>query len=223
MKLKTLKKCILPMVCVSAAAFALNANAECAGPYVGGQLGWGNIHQNGFDSIPAVPGGLGTVSNSSKDSGLAGRVFGGYQFTQNFAAEMGYTKFKNMTAKMVATDALNNSLTLNGTVKTDAVDLVGKFILPLQNGFQVYAKAGAAYLREQASVDSTVAVGGLSATAKGSKTEHKVLPTFGVGAGYEVAKNLVADVSWNRIQKVGNSSNLNSTDFVGVGLTYNFG
>lgn len=219
MKLKTLKKCILPMVCVSAAAFALNANAECAGPYVGGQLGWGTIHQSGFDSITAVPGGLGTVSNSSTDSGLAGRVFGGYQFTQNFAAEMGYTKFKNMTAKMVATDALNNSATFKSTVKTDAIDLVGKFILPLQNGFQIYAKAGAAYLHEQASNEIPTTV----VTTKAPKSQHKVLPTFGVGAGYELAKNLVADVSWNRIQKVGNSSNLNSTDFVGVGLTYNFG
>jgi hypothetical protein len=59
-----------------------------------------------------------------------------------------------------------------------------------------------------------------------SAHEHNFLPTFGLGMGYELTRNVIADFSWSRIQYLESYSsykNLNSTDFVGLGLSYNFG
>lgn len=174
--------------------------AQAPAAYVGGQLGWGNIHQDGFKGLS---------HSSSKDDGIAGRIYAGYQFNQYVAVEAGATKFSNMTSKGTI-----EGMRLKGTVKTYAADLVAKGILPLQNGISIYGKAGAAYLHEKAHAS----IAGFSS----SETESKVLPTFGVGTSYDINSNLVADLSWNRIQKVGHSHGLNSTDLVAVGLGYSF-
>ena len=196
------KKNILCSVLASLASAFLMANASAAvdsGAYVGGQAGWGTIHQDGFS----------TSHNNSSDSGLAGRLFAGYQVNQNFAAEMGYTKFKNESTK--ATFGL---ITATGSIKTYAVDLVAKGIMPLQNGVSLYGKLGAAYLNETAHAS----VGSFSA----STTQSKILPTFGAGVSYDLTQNVATDLSWTRIQKVG-STDLNSTDLVALGLAYHFG
>ena len=44
---------------------------------------------------------------------------------------------------------------------------------------------------------------------------------FGAGVSYDINKNVVADVSWMRIQAVGNTA-LNSTDTAMLGLSYHF-
>lgn len=233
MMLKKLnKKHILSVAFVAASSLliAANASAAVAGPYVGGQIGFGNVHQDGFSTSQlnrAIGGTFVSGTNSSKDTGVAGRVFAGYQMNQNFAAEMGYSKFTNATANAsVNTQAPTQTLTAKGTVKTYAVDLVGKAILPLQYGFNLYGKAGIAYLNSSTEVSTTLVKKGFGTTttsAKVTDTAHHIYPTFGAGVGYDVTQNLVADVSWNRIQKTGNSSKLASTDLFAVGMAYNFG
>lgn len=198
------KKVLLGVATVGVSALvAINANAAIPGAYVNGILGWGDVHQDGAS-------GPGINSSSTKDTGIAGRIAAGYQFDDTWAAELGYSKFSNATDK-------GNVLGLpySATLKTSAVDLVGKASLPLQNGFSVYGKAGIAYLME--SVNGSVANVNL-----GHDSEHKVFPTFTVGTAYDFTPNVVGDISWNRIQKVG-SSDLNSTDLVGVGISYYFG
>lgn len=224
---KVNKKHILSLAVATVVSAGLSANASAAvnGPYLGGQIGYGNVNQGGFSKsqIDMAVGGIGATSHtSSSDTGVAGRVFGGYQFNPYLAAEMGYSKFSDATAKASAT-LDGSSLTERGTIKTYAVDLVGKAILPLPNCFNVYGKAGVAYLSETADVSVTLkdpTEGTLR--AKGSDTDHHLYPTYGAGIGYDVTKNLVADVSWNHIQKTG-KSNLANTDLYAVGLAYNFG
>lgn len=202
------KKNVIALATVASLFIGVAANAAVNGPYIGGTIGWGDTHQGGFADVG--PG----IGSSSKDTGLAGRIDGGYLFTENFAAELGYTRFHNSTAK-----AYSSAFATNGTIKEDAFDLVGKAILPLSDCFNLYGKLGAAYLRANGTVTGSSA----GTAVRVSENAHKVYPTFGLGAGYNINKNITADVSWNRIQKVGNNNNLPSTDLVGVGLSYNFG
>lgn len=198
-----LKKSLLVAILASASLLGVStlANAALPGFYLGGQAGWGDTHYNS-DA---------TGATSKKDTGLAGRIFTGYQFDQNWAAELGYTRFHNSTATYnLGAGAGNATITL----KEQAIDLVGKGILPLQDGFALYGKLGAAWLDAKASASN--------ATIEGSDTEHKILPTFGVGLSYDITPNVPVDISWNRIQKVGNT-NLESTDFFSLGIAYNFG
>lgn len=196
---------------------ASNASAYVNGAYLGGALGWGNIHQAGFTDFP---------NNSSNDSGLAGRVFAGYKFNDYVALESGFTKFSNMNANGSGNYVYNNTnifVSANGTIKTFAVDLVVKGILPLQHGISLFGTLGGAYVDQYVNVSLTgqTVVGGFYGNTDG--TEDTFAPTFGLGASYDITQNLVADLSWSHIQQVDSSnSNVGNTDFLGLGLSYHF-
>src|SRR5688572_11216603 len=91
---------------ISILGIALSANAAVDGPYIGAQLGWGNIHQNGISSgdvndiLASSFGPTGytvtSFSNGGSDTGWAGRLFAGYQFDCVWSGELGWTKFRNM-------------------------------------------------------------------------------------------------------------------------------
>jgi opacity protein-like surface antigen len=219
------KKYILPIVAMATAlGITANVNAAEAGAYVGGQLGWGNVHQGNYaqNTTEAVED-VGTFSSHIRETetGMAGRIFGGYQFNQNIAAEVGYTRFHNATQTYDFTSGMDDA-SVRGSLKTDAFDIVAKGILPLTNGFNLYGKLGVAYLRAA----ETMRVYGTDGSKfKISDNAHDVYPTFSAGAGYDVTKNVTTDLSWTRIQKVGNSHNstLPSTDLFAAGVAYHFG
>lgn len=229
------KKLLTKIIIVGFTIFGVSmaADAAVSGPYVGGDIGIAGLHYNASDFLK------GSHAHVS-DTGLAGGVFGGYQFTQNFAAELGYTQFSQAEFKNI------NGTGLNGTTKENAIDLVGKAILPLQDGFSIFGKAGAAYVTAKTSkvtihtgangeskltppevtpldpvaLNPMLQLGGVQNSNAG--TVHRVLPTFGAGVSYDVTPNLPVSVSWTRIQSIGNSP-IPSSDFVGVSLAYNFG
>jgi hypothetical protein len=200
------RKQILMSVVSGFAGLFITATASAAveGPYIGGALGWGDVHQTDFVNKANTASGL--------NSGLAGRVFAGLQFQPNIAAEMGYSKFRD--AKFNSSTTSNAGLTTeayNATIKSYAVDLVAKIIVPLQNGFNISNE-----------VDTITGTTVTTTTSSQSMTLHKVLPTYGLGASFNVNKNVSTDISWMHIQKVGNT-NLQNTDLVGLGLTYTIG
>lgn len=204
---------------IAGMAVAASASASNPGAYIGGQLGWGTVHQDGINFNEFT-------KHSAKNSGLAGRLFTGYQFNQNFAAELGYTRFQNGTASGVETEnfgGINYAESAEATLKAHAVDLVAKGILPLENGFSLYGKVGAAYLYESIEVSDTFSIANYNYSYSGTASAHKILPTFGAGVTYDINQNVSTDLSWTRIQKVGNANDLKSTDFVAVGLAYHFG
>lgn len=240
------KKTMLGVAAVSLSTLiAANAIAAQPGVYVGGQLGVGNVHQSGVSASDLdLPKGLtfqSFNSSTSKANAIAGRLFTGYQFNSNFAAELGWTKFSNVDSKFsgrITQASLapigkpaglrplqvpNNLQQGKTTVKTDAIDLVAKGILPVSDKVSVYGKAGAAYVLARGNASATVRSGKKAVVVKGSDSEHKLMPTFGAGVSYDFNPNLSADLSYNRIQKVGGSSNINSTDLVSVGLIYSIG
>lgn len=171
-----------------------SANAAANGIYVNGQLGYANTN---YDSpTPLI---------NVDSTGFAWRAAGGYQFTQNWAAELGYTSFPNTDVSLAKSDQHL------GHIKQYAIDLVAKGILPVGNSFGLFGTLGAAYLNAKAD----------TIFGKGDSTS-KIQPTFGLGASYDITNNLPVTVSWQHIQKTG-GSNLKNTDFYSVGLEYHFG
>lgn len=200
------KKAILAIL-VTAASFTGSALAAPATGFIAGaQLGQSNTNIKNTDisneSMGLIP--ASAVSVNSK--GLAGRIFGGYQFNQYLSAELGYSRYAKTKINVAPFGNVVN-------VDMNIVDVVGKGLYTFEGtGFGIYGKAGIAYVN--AKVSSPVA--GIK-----SETTNAVRPTFGVGAQYEITSNVVADVSWTRVQKGGKLDK--STDFYGVGLSYNFG
>lgn len=151
-----------------------------------------------------LQGGYGDTHYANADSnsgGIAGRASAGYQFDQNFAVEAGYTQFSN------------TSFPGGGKIQQYAADLVGKGILPITRSFSAFGKVGAAYVNAKASGSGAPGV-----------TKDIFLPTFGAGVSYDVTPNIPVSIGWDRIQKVGNSTNfIRSSDFFYAGVAYNFG
>lgn len=235
------KKILLGMATLSISTLlgATNSFASVDGFYLGGQIGWGKVHLNGLSSSDmqeaadlALPGPFTVTSNSTStsDDGWAGRLYAGYQFDCHWAAELGWSIFSDVdtSGTIKGIDLVNvapYTIHANGSVDIDAVDLVVKGMMPLQNNFSVYGKLGVAYVWSHGgnASASIIEPGIINATGKVNLSdEHKFFPTFGVGVAYDITPNVVADIAYNRIQKVG-SSDLGSTDMATVGIAYHFG
>lgn len=187
---------------------SMSANAALPGPYIGGTIGWGDTGYasefGGDYTFGSIPGNIYTGHVSVDDKGLAGGGNIGYQFNNNFAVEGGFLQFSPIKVK-----ANFDGYAATGTeFHENAFDLAGKGILPLGCGFAAYAKLGAAYVNPT-DLD----------------TNGRVAPMGSVGLSYDITPNLPIDVGYTRIQRVWNndSSPIQSINYVGAGLTYNFG
>lgn len=213
---------------------AANSHAANNGFYVGGQAGWGSIHQGGITGADmvtfintALPGEVAAIdpvdTSDDNDSGTAGRLFVGFQYNCYWGAEFGWTRFHNMSTSASAS-AINFlgdtvSATASGEIKTDAWDLVIKGTEPLDYGLSAYGKLGIAYLYERANANATINNAGVIATGHKNWNEGRVYPTLSLGVGYDITPKWVMDVSWNRIQEFSHNV-VSSTDFYALGLAY---
>ncbi len=210
------KKNLIIVAAASLAGLCISgANAADANSfYFGGTVGAGKINPGTALQITATN----PSTKIESDINVAGRVFAGYQVNETFGFESGFTKFHNASTKNIANTGFNSSNDV--TVKTYAVDLVGKATLPLQNGFSVYGKAGAAYLNQKGNTNTYTTLASVTTSTSTNQTASAIYPTVGAGVSYELNKNVSTDLSWNHIQKVGSNKNLGNTDLVGVSFTY---
>lgn len=204
-----IKKIIVGVAAVGLlTAIAQGAIAAQPGAYVGGQLGYGNTHNE---------------ISSHKGDGLAGRIFAGYQFNNYLATELGWANYHTIHAKKDFY-SLDRSVGWDTKLKTNVVDLTVKGIVPVAQDLNLYGKLGGAYVIQNLNVKGYgINRDGTGQThVKGDATQKKLLPTATVGVSYDLTSNVSADVSYTHIQKIGNNSPDN-IDFLGAGLTYNFG
>ncbi|MDQ8038858.1 MAG: outer membrane beta-barrel protein [Rickettsiella sp.] len=224
-----LKNVLTTAVLGASALSIMAANAAAPGVYVTGQLGYANTHMSDKTNFAAINKGIKPIPDFKPNSadvtnlsnnGLAGRLAIGYQFNQNFAVEMGYLQ---LNKKKV--DGTVDRLPASISLQQNAIDLVGKGILPIANNVNVYGKLGVAYLTTtiegKGQVDKLVpATFDLDGTAGVSK--HKWAPEAAIGVSYDITPNVSVDTSWTHIQPLG-SKRPGNIDFVAVGLGYNFG
>jgi opacity protein-like surface antigen len=212
------KKIIIKTVVGVSVLFVANAHAV-SNAYIGGQLGYSNVHQANPLSMWTLSSQTVVNKSSNNDTGVAGRIFGGYQVNKYFSAELGLAKFSNATSKLVFnTPGFNYSQ--KDTIKTNAIDLVAKAILPIKEKVSIYGKLGAAYVIQNDDYNDNYSSTAIPAAQfKGNTNTKQLLPTFGVGASYAFTPNIAADISYNRIQET-NNSKINSIDFYSVGLIY---
>ena len=210
----TIGSCAL--VGMSAASFAATADSsnvnDTSAPFIGGTVGFARANYGDLDKA------LYDAAPSSSQGGVDAGAYIGWHFNQYFDAQVGYLYLP--TNKY---SGGGNSLSL----KTQAIDLLGKAYLPLSNlsssittPVSVYAQAGAAYVFSKFDGD----VQGASFTVD----KHDGLePAYGVGVAYSFNKNVVADINWLQIYgpkvSAGDSS-LKSPliNTINLGLTYRF-
>jgi OOP family OmpA-OmpF porin len=200
------KKYALAVMGVAAAVFALPAAAQMRTPslssaYIGGGIGQSKA-KDGCTGI----GGTG-VSCDDKDT--AWRIFAGYQFHRNVAAELGYTDLGKVSASGTGIG--------NAEIKSTAWDLSAILAWPVANQFSVFGRLG--FYNAEAKLS-----GSLGQSGKKTTTDL----TYGLGVQYDFTRNFGVRGEWQRYSKVKAHNNTTGADgesdidVLGVSLVYRF-
>lgn len=213
------------------------ANAAAPGVYVTGQLGYANTHMDHKTNITDIDNSTpfhfhpnNENDTNLSNNGLAGRIALGYQFNPTFALEVGYlrlgqTKIDGLIAH--DSDPYNHDAA-RLKLQQNAVDFLAKGIVPICDKFNLYGKAGLAYINTaiqgKVKSDNPVVNPDISFDLNGvtNIARHKLAPEVALGVSYDITPNVSVDTSWTHIQAVGKNRPGN-IDFVAVGLGYNFG
>jgi OmpA-OmpF porin, OOP family len=177
----------------SAASLAQMRSPD-AGFYAGAALGQAK-HKEGCDGVPS---GL-----SCDDSDLGWKIFGGYQFSPNFAAEVAYTDLGE-TKFSDPTDSV--------TFRPTAWEAVAIGMYPFPEGFTLYGKLG--LYRAETKLDSTFGF---------SEKDSTNDVTFGFGGRYDFNRNFAVRVEWQRYADVGGDNiGTSDIDIFSVGALWKF-
>jgi opacity protein-like surface antigen len=174
----------------SMAASTQSSNSNAAGVFVSGNLGYGKVDY--------------------RNTGLAAKYLRGftwnanlgYQFNQYLAIEGGYTQFNSIK---VTAGALQSTQTIHG------ISLLAKAIYPINDQFNVFAKAGAMDLIFK---NSSNVVGATNAR------RERIVPEFGVGTSYNVSSNVA--LTLQGITTLAAKHNVPATYAAYAGVSYKF-
>jgi OOP family OmpA-OmpF porin len=203
-------------------ALAGGACAETAdqaqGPYLG--LGIGALHAKDIKAGELDPAlqaqGLTVRTTSVEDRDTGWKLYAGYRLHRNWAVEGGYTSLGRYRDEG---QVVENPGAVETTFKANSWNLAALAILPLDNGFEAFVKAGAGYWRTD--LDSQGSFSGRSAhSAKANGTGA----LLGLGARWRFSDTLTARLEWERFSHVGKADSTGRTDidFASIGLQYNF-
>ena len=160
-------KALIAVAALGAAAFSLPATAQMSmsSAYIGGGLGQSKFKCSG-------------TFNCTDDKDTAFKIFGGYQFNKNIAAEVGYTDL----GKAKGTGSAEAKAT------AWELDAVGSF--PVWQQLSILGRLGFYY-----------GEGKLSGTGADNKKNTTDL-TYGLGLGWDFNQNLGVRGEWQRYSKV---------------------
>jgi len=173
-----------------------NPQSVKGGIYVGGSLGYG-----GMDT-PKKNMPLSDIAQSGSYKlrhGVAYRIDGGYLFpvASHFllGAELGYTGYPKNQYKLGLGHKIYSHLTYAGSM-FDAL-LVAKYYIGTH--FNMFGKAGAAYVSQKTSWDLYNNNKGEASSNSFVKKSHKILPEVAVGLGYDFTPSLGVDVTYSHV------------------------
>ena len=147
----------------------------------------------GKESHFYIGGGIGQADAKEGDkTDTSMKVFGGYQFNKHWGAEVGYTDFGKSTS--------------GGTeFKANAWEVVGVGTLPLGDGkFELFGKAG--FFQGE--------------VKGGGSNESSAELTYGIGAAWNITKNLALRGEWQKYSDVGDGAT--DIDVLGISVVYRF-
>lgn len=204
---------------VAALAATSMAFAQQSPFYVGGALGVSMIDGDYASQVQAagapLPGYTFHSARRDGDNEFAGRIYGGYRFHPNFAAELGYSNFGsqgvayrlNKSTELVPS---NSPYVVRGSQKLDGLtlDLVGT--MPVSKAFSVNGRVGlmASNLRYSESIANPVLNNGnyvVENTSFSAPSERQTRFHWGVGTSYQLNPKLALTLDYQRVQGVGNT------------------
>jgi OOP family OmpA-OmpF porin len=172
-----MKKLLLALIATSAVAGAAQAQTATPHAYVG---------------IGAA-----TANNKTADEYKTdAKIYGGYEFDQNWGVEAGYTNFDKQDIAI-------------GNVKGSGTYVAGKYSVPLGERFTGYGKLGVSYNERK-----------LSSSTLGQVNSYDTGLYGGVGVEYKLNQNLALNAEYERYGK--DKAFGAKADVYTVGLKYGF-
>ncbi|HXM81551.1 MAG TPA: porin family protein [Burkholderiales bacterium] len=184
--------------------------------YGGIDLGRSRLGLGGgdFDNALARQGIGASSSNDRSDTSFGFNV--GHLVNRNFAIEGAYTRLGDFDYSAAASSPAADTIT--GKYKARALSLSGVGILPLQQNWSVYGKAGLA--RTKTELNSSSATGAL---AVGNSSDSRTGLLIGAGATYDISRNVFAKAGWDRYADIGSdATGKGHADVYSVGVGYRF-
>jgi len=167
-----------------------------------------------FDNALAKQGIGASSSNDRSDTSLGFNV--GYLVNRNFAIEGAYTRLGEFDYSAAASSPAADTIT--GKYKAHALSLSGVGILPLQQNWSVYGKAGLA--RTKTDLEASSATG---AVAVGNSSDSRTGLLIGAGAMYDISRNVFARAGWDRYADIGSdATGKGHADVYSIGVGYRF-
>jgi len=220
------------------AALSLSANvfADCGGDECGECGGYGQIDNCGAYYPPGAYIGLsagyagvwwkdlggitqlGSAFDVNAGNGaLGGRASIGYDFSAYFQAEMGYLYIYKQN---ISVSDPNRNVFFNPSLRTYALDIVGKLKLPLDNGFYLFTLLGADYYKTKRAPQFE----GFNVPPSIDNSRSAFGVSFGAGGGYAFTPNTHFEITWQHYQGDGKIDNhyLPDIDYFSLGFTYKF-
>jgi len=216
-------KYLIACVC----AFTAAAHAE-NNWYVLGSIGQSNFDASNSDVNDALSPYWHAAEISIDKTDTAYKLQAGYQFTENFSIEGGYVDLGNLKYQFVPTPnpgtiALYYPDLSKVKVSASGWNLSAVGVLPLNNNFSLYAKAGAIRATVKAKTEVTYF---FPPTGDSSDTESStdIKPLFGVGASYKLNSNVSVRVEAERYSNLGDSDTTGegNVDLYSAGIAYKF-
>jgi OOP family OmpA-OmpF porin len=167
---------ILGLALSAALPLAVHAQAATPGIYVGANIGQSEALDYECDLLPGC-----------KKKGTAWKLYGGWQFHRNFAAEIGYTDLGQVSAN------IPGIFDETKKVKLGELSLIASW--PATNRFSLFGRAGAFYANTVDDVVQSGAARHLAETNSGF--------TYGGGVQYFFWSNIALRVEFQKWLKLG--------------------
>lgn len=153
------------------------------------------------------------VSISCDKTDNAWKLFGGYHFSRTLAAEVAYVDFGE-----VVTSGVIGTANVEGSWRSKAWEATAIGMLPVGQ-IALLLKFGVYYAMTDSR--STGTVPNFSST--GSFSDKNANMTFGVGARFDLMRNIGLQAEWQRYNDVGgNDTGKSDIDLLSLGVLYRF-
>jgi OOP family OmpA-OmpF porin len=207
-----MKKIVLAAVLAGCAAAPVFAGDF----YVVGTLGQSTFDLSKSDiDRSMVAAGVPVTSSSLDKSDVAYKIQLGYQFNPYVAIEGGYVDLGKSGYSASVTGAAVQS-----DVKASGLAIAALGILPINESFSLFGKLG--LINAAVEIEATASAGGSSASSSISAT--KIKGNWGLGAAYNVNKQLALRVEYERFMKLGDANSTGEVDvnLLSAGIAFKF-
>lgn len=192
------------------------AIAEDSGGYIGGNIGQSRATIDDARITSNLLGGgftTSAIADDNRDTGY--KIFGGYQFNENFAVEGGYFDLGQFgyVATVVPAGTLTGRIRLKGV----NIDAVG--ILPISEQFSVFGRVGLNYAQAKDNFVGTGFVNVLNPNPSKNDINYK----FGMGLQYSFTPAFGMRLEAERYRIDDAVGNKGDIDLISLGLIYRFG